>query len=458
MSTSAGTRDLQTYHLARLLHLVPHLHRVYAENCFLVPLFFSSVSPATKQHAKLILLCLSRRFGSPVAGSICSNIFSFLSFPELVVAPPVSNVGIERDLPVNDNVNDSGRGSGAPDASSSEETKPISGRKREREESELETRVRTSEDASESGVVKAVDSVGMVDSAGKDMHTQADSRIEPSLTSAAPTTSGGQAERSEELDRLFLVRPPVVTTPAALTQLYVRMTSEYQLNEETMNTYFGRYGQVSCVLVREQQVGDDRRSGGVSHVQDFIVTVDSMNNALQAVCYAYYRELTFIALHEPEYNVYTRADVDRVLEEVAVEVVEDPSKGADAAEGGDGGFSHHQSFIPDVVVDGLPYWLTVDQLRACFSEYGTVVDVRISIDDRSGSFTGAALLGMSSVEEAIAASEGLNGATLKGHTLVSGVLDARLNIVSLRHGMVVRRADEMLPEDYDLSENGRRWV
>nr|CCC96139.1 unnamed protein product [Trypanosoma congolense IL3000] len=451
---TSTARDLQTYHLARLLHLVPHLHRVYAENCFLIPLFFSSVSPGAKQLARLILLCLQREFGDRGSTDIYLNILSFLSFPELVTAPTASVVADARTAPGTQSSDEKSDNITARDASVQFST--AGSRKRQRPEGAEEVGEEGSERLASGQAAKFPEALAQP---SRDASAQSEKGAATSsspVSGAEATIMGSPEEGVSASIPLFLVRPPALSAHVSMTQLYVRMTSEYQLNEETMNTYFGRYGQVSCTQVHERQVTDGRRSGGVSHVQDFIVTVDSMHNALQAVYHAYYQELTFIALHDPEHNRFTLTDADRVLSGISVEIFEELPQTVDSM--GEAGSSSHQSFIPDVVVDGLPYWLTVDQLRACFSEYGTVMDLRTSIDDRSGAFTGAALLRMSSVEEAIAASEGLNGTTLKGCPLVSGVLDAHLNVVSLRRGTVIRRADEMLPEDYDLTENGRRWV
>lgn len=430
---NAVTQDLHHYHLARLLHLVPHLHRVYVENCFLLPLFFACVSPAAKRHARFVLLCLQRRFGSHCASDVCIHILSFLSFPEFAAPPPSPPIRPVR-----------GQQLLVPGA-----------KKRARDEADggesaghLRPQLANAAAVAEGRVVEE-----------KEEHHGSVSRL------MTDTEEGGKQVAT---DLMFYVRPPVAaTTKVAATSakttpnLFVRMVSEYPLNEETMNTYFGRYGQVSCTLLRQQLLSVDEHTEGSSVLQDFIVTVDSTHNALQAVRHAYYRELVFIALHDPAHNLYTIDDVDRMLHDVAVEVVERSAchgtvSEAEREESAAALLLH--SFVPDVVVDGLPYWLTVDQLRASFSEYGRVEDVRIAVDDRSGAFTGTALLRMSSVMEAVAASEGLNGAVLKDHPLVSGVLDDRLNIVSLRHGTIIRPADEVVPEYCDLTENHRRWV
>ncbi|RNF27558.1 RNA-binding protein [Trypanosoma conorhini] len=435
------TRDLHHHHLARLLHLVPHLHAAFLENSFLLPLFFSCVSSAAKRHARLLLLCLQRRFGSLCPREVHLHVLSFLSFPEFAAAPP----GPIRRQP------------------------SLHAGSRKRARAEMEGPVppgHPKPTPTDAAVEREAEGVVAVDGE------------ERTLKSSPQTETAEVEEEPSATEFLFHVRPPVEAAPASsaktTTHLFVRMVSESVHNEETMNRFFGRYGQVSCTLLqqqeqpKQQQQQQHQGSVDVGHteatvavVQDFIVSVDSTDNALKAVRSAYYPELAFIAFHNPAFDAYTLADLDRVLHDVSVEIVGGPppeaaTEAEDEKDGANALPLH--AFVPDVVVDGLPYWLTVDQLRVSFSEYGRVEDVRIAIDDRSGSFTGAALLRMSSVEEAIAASEGLNGAVLKDHSLVSGVLDDHLNIVSLRQGTIIRQADELLPADYDISENHRRWV
>ncbi|KAH9578678.1 RNA recognition motif domain [Trypanosoma melophagium] len=463
---NVAARDLRSYHLARLLHLVPQLHRVYAENCFLVPLFFSCVSAKAKAHAKLILLCLHRRLSPTCTPDVYEHILSFLSFPELVLVAPETPLGSPSLL----------------HSDSAEQLPPTGVKKRMREE--METGVSpVSLQSSIAGVREATNErIENTEKQGKEQLESPEhhnvrevsthiadgekgmritSRTTTTTTTTGTTTgtATGEIPTTTLADPMFLVRPPwTLNSEKAMTHLFVRMVSEHQHNEETMNTFFGRYGQVSCKLQERRQIQDTSRPGVVIHVQDFIVTVDSTHNALQAVRHAYYPELAFIALHEPLFNTYTLADVDRILNDVSVEIIEEPCISDLAPDGEEILLPPSQTFIPDVVVDGLPYWLTVDQLRASFSQYGRVEDVRMAVDDRSGAFTGAALLRMSSVEEAVAASEGLNGEILKGHTLVSGVLNSNLDIESLRHGTIIQRADEVLPADYDITVNGRRWV
>ncbi|ESL10774.1 RNA-binding protein [Trypanosoma rangeli SC58] len=435
----AITRDLHHHHVARLLHLVPHLHGAFLENSFLLPLFFSCVSSTAKQHARLLLLCLQRRFGHLCPPEVHLYVLSFLSFPEFATAPPGP---IHRQPSLR-----------------------ASTRKRERKEMEGET--------ASLGHPKPSPTEAAVEREGKEeedvvVGTGETLNLSPKIKPAASD------EKTSTTDFLFHVRPPVTaafstSAKTTTTHLFVRMISESVQNEETMNRYFGRYGQVSCTLLQQQQQPKQKQgTADVGHkeatavvVQDFIVSVDSTDNALKAVRSAYYPELAFIAFHDPAFDTYTLADVDRVLHDVPVEIVGGPSPDAateaEVEEDGTNALPLH-TFVPDVVVDGLPYWLTVDQLYVSISEYGHVEDVRIAVDDRSGSFMGTALLRMSSVEEAIAVSEGLNGAVLKEHALVSGVLDDRLNIMSLRQGTIIRQADEQLPADYDISDNHRRWV
>lgn len=176
----------------------------------------------------------------------------------------------------------------------------------------------------------------------------------PPPVAAAPTPTGSSPEF------LFYVTPPPISTlfpqlpafpteealssasggmyttggfgagPHKTKQLFIRIAKDMLMNEESLNPYFGRYGQVSCVRGRVVSLVDSGYAPVVVHLlanafgchpsqlllQDFIVRVDSVSNALTAVHRAYFKELLFIALCDPDYNCYHTGDVDALLQEV----------------------------------------------------------------------------------------------------------------------------------------------
>lgn len=72
-------------------------------------------------------------------------------------------------------------------------------------------------------------------------------------------------------------------------------------------------------------------------------------------------------------------------------------------------------------VGNLPYRITEDEIRQAFSEFGTVVDVRLISDRATGRAKGFGFVEMSSGEEANKAVEGMHGKELQGRNLVVNV-------------------------------------
>lgn len=68
-------------------------------------------------------------------------------------------------------------------------------------------------------------------------------------------------------------------------------------------------------------------------------------------------------------------------------------------------------------VGNMSFKTTEEELRAAFSQFGTVSDVYIAMDKMTGRPRGFAFVTMSTPEEAKAAAEKLNGTDLGGRTL-----------------------------------------
>lgn len=78
---------------------------------------------------------------------------------------------------------------------------------------------------------------------------------------------------------------------------------------------------------------------------------------------------------------------------------------ASVSEGGSKGY------VPDIVVHGFPYWFSVEQIRQVFQECGqpNISAFKMSMDDRSGVFTGAVLVRLPSAIAALQFSEAVHG-------------------------------------------------
>jgi len=78
-------------------------------------------------------------------------------------------------------------------------------------------------------------------------------------------------------------------------------------------------------------------------------------------------------------------------------------------------------------VGGLPYSTSEVQLEDLFSAYGSVESVRIITDRMTGRSRGFGFVEMSSPEEAVEATEQLNGSEYGGRTLVVNEAKPREN-------------------------------
>ncbi|KAG5496415.1 hypothetical protein JKF63_02717 [Porcisia hertigi] len=564
--------DLESYQLARQLHMLPELYKVFVSQVMCYPLFYESLLPTVRSLVRVSLLSLYRRFNASAGstgGLLLARryqvdsirlVLSFLDFPDhqtdrvnfvshCITAAPLSQLELSPQL----------RGT-APTLSHSLGATPNS----------------LTPQLSASGAAAAIEPPALsMPRALEDASSGAPSGSASSTTTPAnrPTASAGGVVQEMMYKPLFYLRPTSATPHAdsatphfgATTHLYVRMVHPEQLNEESLNTYFGRYGQVDVTTLQriplqqyEQYLGDavtaalhqlfpSAEVGDTLYVQDFIITVDSHQNALHAVRHAYCKELVCIALHDTEAgggsNTHCLADVNnwmrrhacvwrlrvdsRVIATEASIGAGERATGAAAAEkqrkrararqrrqerkmkrrsvlgitadelsGGsaksstlslsrevarkDAGSSDRrrsgssysssstsdsdsaeddqEGFVPDVVLDGFPYWTTEDQLKVLLQEYGTVAELRLSVDDLSGAFTGCVLVRMASVKEALTLSRAVHNTLYRGFCLTSGVVNERLEVVALEDGREVRRPcpPEQVPPDVTLNE--RVWV
>ncbi|SRR3989339_930323 len=72
-------------------------------------------------------------------------------------------------------------------------------------------------------------------------------------------------------------------------------------------------------------------------------------------------------------------------------------------------------------VGNLPYKITEDELRQVFSQFGTVVDVRLITDKMTGRAKGFGFVEMSSGDEANKVVEEMHGKDFQGRNLVVNV-------------------------------------
>lgn len=145
------------------------------------------------------------------------------------------------------------------------------------------------------------------------------------------------------------------------------------------------------------------------------------------------------------------------------------------------GESKSQTFVPDVVLHGFPYWITAEQIKWMLEPFGVVCSFELSIDDRTGVFTGAVLVRMATAMEALQLSTGLHGAALpngggsgegdgEGGTeeggsedrIVAGIVQPDFSLVSLLTGELLlpaTHASGMEPLiDGGGQANDRLWV
>jgi hypothetical protein len=80
--------------------------------------------------------------------------------------------------------------------------------------------------------------------------------------------------------------------------------------------------------------------------------------------------------------------------------------------------------LPEIAVDGIPYWVTDEMLLSRCSEFGAVKRVRFATCDRTGAHLGCAAVTMSSVAEAVKLHDGLDGRVIEGCAVRCGIVEA----------------------------------
>jgi hypothetical protein len=251
----------------------------------------------------------------------------------------------------------------------------------------------------------------------------------------------------------FFVRPPY----NACTSLFVRMRSETAMHEDELNRYFGRYGQTRAVAL--ESTGSDPSlplsSGLSSGVTDYLVLVDSATNAMAAVTEVDNPDVLFVAFSDAQRNDCSRDDIpatwlpgrqgtDRLA--VALRSVTLLAEAAMADSLADrAALGQGDSFVPDLVLLGLPPWVTPDQLAEYFLPFGQVSEILHATDDRSGASCGAALVRMGSSASCIKAAASMHERSIGGATVKCGVVDPDGNLVHLLSGEVLVKAARTMP-------------
>jgi hypothetical protein len=242
---------------------------------------------------------------------------------------------------------------------------------------------------------------------------------------------------------------PAAHLPAAL--LVRVLTANAAFSAEELNTFYGRYGFTRAFALdgRSGAPVDSESSRTVVSVESwrhplycfhFAVTVDSHNSAEAALREVFNPQLDVVAYAVPLTApgaaplscLPPLSELFRANSALAAAIfaVSADADAATAARGGAAGSHGASGFVPDLLVDGIPYWTTPEQIREYFSQYGTVASVRIATDDRSGAFLGCALVRMRTFDEAVRASD-MNGKPIGGYEVLCGVLDRNFDVVSI---------------------------
>ena len=96
-------------------------------------------------------------------------------------------------------------------------------------------------------------------------------------------------------------------------------------------------------------------------------------------------------------------------------MISKPKVGTELA--ADGGSTNHQMSNSKLYVGNLPFKANEDDLRAHFSQYGSVTDVYVAMDRMTGRPRGFAFVTMATAEEAKLAAEKINGSDFEGRQL-----------------------------------------
>ncbi|CCW68429.1 unnamed protein product [Phytomonas sp. Hart1] len=515
----AAQQELRCFQLARKLHLLPLLNEVFTTNSLVHPIFYPCLDPRAKELSKLIYLCLWRWLKPSISDAggttypisdIADCILSFLSFSHLTPTSPPKSLLLHQSC----------------QSSPSTFHRPTN-------------TLLANPTVTPPQLQPPLPSSNVPPPLTLEGNSPVDTENTPSICESSsskgdPALSNkmvgdnllvGGADKTPEQDTLyrpmFYVRQLKEHSTALSINhaIFIRMAHTIQLNEESLNPYFGRYGQISCSLQRRVRLSEYSRPPSEEFIQslllmfncdlqslliqDFIVSVDSYQNAVHAVHQAYYKELLFIAFHDACQDTHCIADLDVMqsnnevcyyvrpsltkesapaltnhhrygsrrkrlrlhngaasdLERVGDMSTSSFSSLSSSSSSSSSASSIDKSFVPDVIVDGLPHWATEGQLKVLLQEHGKVESIRMSVDDLSGAFTGVILVRMSTAEEAIQLSNALHQAQFDSHTLQSGVLNDRLEIEAIEDGNEIRSIlDESLPASFDINLNQRAWV
>ena len=296
---------------------------------------------------------------------------------------------------------------------------------------------------------------------------------------AAETTTAAEPRRSPTPPPSlhFFVRPPFTN----VTSVFVRMRSATTMHEDELNRYFGRYGQIratplAAVVGGDVGVGTSTTTvadGGAeasnsSGTTDYIVTVDSSSNAYAAVVEIEHPDVLLVAFVDPQRNACSRDDIPPMClvgqhgpDSLAHGVIDVGTAGDD----GGGLFGSRKwnddssAIVPDLVVVGLPVWVTPDQLKEYFLPFGYVEEVRFATDDRSGAFCGAALVRMGTSTGCVKAAAAIHGRVVDGATVSCGVVDPDGNLVHLLTGdTIVAATSSKAARTKGMDELTRLWL
>ena len=117
---------------------------------------------------------------------------------------------------------------------------------------------------------------------------------------------------------------------------------------------------------------------------------------------------------------------------------------------------HTDGFVPDLVVDNISPYITDEQLTEYFREYGTVEELRMSTNDRSGMHYGCAVVQMKTAAEAFGAADGLHEKRIMGKPILVGYVNPALELCNLRTGNPLRIRSTKLgrvPKHFNVENN-----
>lgn len=110
--------------------------------------------------------------------------------------------------------------------------------------------------------------------------------------------------------------------------------------------------------------------------------------------------------------------------------------------------------LPEIIVDGIPYWVTDETLLTRCAEFGNVKRIRFSTCDRTGVHHGCAAVSMGSVSEAVRLHDHMDGRIIEGGTVRCGILEAYAHGDQVRYRLVSLRTGRPVYDDYYGSSSG----